>query len=80
MSDVVFDGDVRRALNLSASGARITCPKCGAVLIVATDLASANEHRVHPGIYCPTNKEHVGIIFNLTATRRLLDGIGGEQD
>jgi hypothetical protein len=80
MDDVTFDGDVRRALALSASGVRLRCPRCAAVLVVAADLTSANEHRVHPGIYCPTSKEHVSVMLNLTATRRLLEGIGGDED
>lgn len=62
MTKFIYDGTtdgLRKAFELSKQGVRILCPKCGAELVVAPDLESANKHRIHPGIYCPRSPTHV---------------------
>ena len=44
---------------------RLVCPHCGGELIFAPTWESAKENGVHPGIYCPTDKEHVSSMFEL---------------
>lgn len=74
--EVVFDGDIRKALADVSTGARLLCPKCRAQLIIAANPQAANASGVHPGIHCPVDQRHVNVLFNLSSSRRLLDGIG----
>jgi len=77
MADFVYDGTpegTRNACDRSKNGERILCPRCGAELIVAPDVDSANKYNVLPGIYCPNSAEHVCRRFELgIRVRDLLD-------
>lgn len=70
MATRVFDGSrdaIRNVSNWVAEGATVVCPKCGAELILALTAEAASKHKVHPGIYCPTNLKHVTTTFELAS-------------
>lgn len=47
------------------SSVQLLCPHCEAELIFAPTWEAANAKKVHPGIYCPTDKRHVSSMFEL---------------
>jgi hypothetical protein len=57
------------AQQIHNEGSVLLCPKCGAELIVALTLEEANQSKVHPGIFCPNNSDHVFETVNLVSAR-----------
>jgi hypothetical protein len=57
------------AQQIHNEGNVLLCPKCGAELIVALTLEEANHSKVHPGIFCPNNSDHVFETVNLVSAR-----------
>jgi len=54
---------------LHAKGVRILCPKCNSELLVALTIEVANQHKVHTGIYCLVDTNHVGEIIEIRRKR-----------
>ena len=67
MSDkVVYDQSLSatKILDIFARGDTVICPKCGATLTVAIDDEVAQALRVHRGIFCPRDHQHVSILVD----------------
>ncbi len=60
---------LRQLPDLVGRGVRIVCPQCGADLIVALNWETANKHKVHTGIYCPADPQHVCELIELQNER-----------
>ena len=68
---MIYDGspEMRRELaKLANEGVPLTCPKCGAPLIIALDALAMEAHRVHPGVYCSRMPNHFFEIHELRGT------------
>jgi hypothetical protein len=73
METYTYDGGAGSLLKVSEAqkrGAKILCSHCGSELVVALDIDSANKQKVHPGIYCPVNQQHVCVMIELASVRR----------
>lgn len=71
--EFVYDGSsegLRQVYELHPKGTAILCPKCRAQLIVALDLEAANKHKVHPGLYCPVDPQHLTELLSLADVHR----------
>jgi hypothetical protein len=62
----------KKIKELHANGYELLCPKCKATLVIALTLYEAKEKGVHPGMYCPTNPQHVHMTVSLASTRQSL--------
>jgi hypothetical protein len=65
---MIYDGKaigIREAFDLHAKGIPLYCPRCLSVLLVALSDDEANRLRIHPGIYCPVNQQHVCTTLSL---------------
>ena len=56
-----------KLLALNPKEVKVICPICSSECIVATDLESAKEKKIYPGIYCAKDKSHVNVMFNIKA-------------
>ncbi len=62
MDQYIYDGtteSLREVARLYKEGVKILCPICRGELLVALDFETANEKKVHTGIYCRANAAHV---------------------
>ncbi len=70
---------LRRIFALYHTRSKFLCPMCKAELIIALDGEACRRHRVHSGIYCPRNLNHVAVMVELKsardAWRERLDGL-----
>jgi hypothetical protein len=57
------------AQRMHDQGKDLLCPKCGNKLIVALSIEEANQNKVHPGIFCSNNSDHVFETVNLVSAR-----------
>ncbi len=67
-STAIFDGSfesVNMLFRLHPQGTVFCCPVCGSPLTVALTWEQAREQNIHPGVFCPTNSEHVYRLFNI---------------
>jgi hypothetical protein len=64
--DVVYDASVRLgdALEAVCQGRRLLCPVCHKPLLVALDDETLRIAKVHPGIYCSTNRAHFRLLVD----------------
>ncbi len=70
MDHYIYDGtteSLREVSLLYKQGIKILCPVCRGELLVALDFETANQNKVHTGIYCRTNPAHV---YELIEIRR----------
>lgn len=68
MDQFVYDGtteSLREVSRLYKDGVKILCPVCNGELLVALDFETANELKVHTGIYCRANAAHVCEIIEI---------------
>lgn len=67
---LVFDVNMSAgtAIEHLQRGEALCCPRCGAELIAALDLETAAKLKVHLGIYCPRDREHVQVLIETGAT------------
>jgi exo-beta-1,3-glucanase (GH17 family) len=78
MESYVYDGtdaSLEYVAKHYKSGVKILCPKCNSELLVALDLETANQHKVHTGIYCTKDISHVCEMIEL----RSRESRGNEQ-
>ena len=71
--EFVYDGSsegLRQVYEFHPRGTAILCPKCRSQLIVALDLEAANRHKVHPGLYCPLDANHMTELLSLAEVHR----------
>jgi hypothetical protein len=72
-NDKIYDGSSEAFANAQVwidAGYQLVCHRCRELLIVALDFEAANRLKVHPGIYCPTNANHVCILIELNSPER----------
>lgn len=76
--------------NIINNGGTPVCPYCNENLVVALDRKTANNFKVHPGVYCPKPENHPSypyfILISLSDTHREMRalfreiGIGKEKE
>ncbi len=54
IQEIIDDGDIP------------TCRRCKSPLIVAITREQASDQGIHPGIYCPNNKNHLCIMIEFS--------------
>ena len=68
MKTLIYRHDKEFAVELIKYGAgdvKLLCPRCRSELLYAPDSATAAKLKVHPGIYCPKNWQHVCVTYSL---------------
>ena len=54
-------------LDAIEQGDRVLCPECGSELVVALDDETLKRLRVHRGVYCSNDVNHVSILIETKA-------------
>jgi len=54
-----------KILEYDPKDVQLMCPYCGSELIFAPTWETAQALKVHPGVYCPSDKRHVSTMFEL---------------
>jgi hypothetical protein len=61
---------LQKIKHLVKEGFILICPKCESELRIALTVEDANKYEVHPGIYCPNDDAHVGILVSLAESHK----------
>lgn len=60
-----LDTDLDAISKIVANGDIPICGRCKSPLTVALNVKDAKDQNVHPGVYCPKNKNHFGIMIEI---------------
>ncbi|MEA5472331.1 hypothetical protein [Spirulina sp. 06S082] len=73
MNTFVYDGnneDIQKVINLNSEGKKVLCYKCGAELLIISNMEDEKKYRKKSGIYCTADESHIKIWFALSQPRR----------